>query len=407
MSERLDVAIVGAGQAGLATSHELGKRGVSHVVLERGQIGQSWRDRWESFCLVTPNWSMQLPDQPYDGEDSDAFDRRDEIVAFLERYAARRGGAVREGVEVRTVDPLAGGGFRLDTSAGEVEAGNVVLSAGAYRRPHRPESASSLSPDLLQIDVADYTEAGALPPGPVLVIGSGQSGCQIAEELHDSGREVFLSCGRAPWAPRRIGGRDLFWWLEESGFLAAPTESLPDPAARLFANILVSGHDGGHDLNLRTLHRRGVRLLGHFAGAAGREARFHADLERALAWGDERFVQLRGLFLKLATARGEPPPAMPDPKPLAAEPVERLDLSGFGAVLFAGGFRPDYASWVNVPGAFDELGFPLHRDGASTVASGLYFVGVHFLRTRKSALFIGVGDDAAVVAEAIAASESK
>jgi cation diffusion facilitator CzcD-associated flavoprotein CzcO len=402
--EGLDTVVVGAGQAGLATSHELAKRGVPHVVLERGRVGQTWRERWETFCLVTPNWSMQLPDRPYDGADPDAFDPREEIVGFLERYASSLDAPIEEGVEVRALDPSPGGGFRLDTSTGELEARAVVLGAGAYRRPHRPEGASSLPSDLLQIDVLDYSEPSALPDGPVLVVGSGQSGCQIAEELHESGREVFLSCGRAPWAPRRIGDRDLFWWLEESGFLSATVDSLPDRSARLSANVLASGHGGGHDLHLRTLGDAGVRLLGHFAGCEGRRARFRPDLRRSVEWGDRRFGQLKQLFGKLAEERGEPTPEMPDPAPLDEDGSEQVDLTGFGAVVFAGGFRPDYVSWVHVPGGFDDLGFPVHRDGASTVAPGLYFVGVHFLRTRKSSLFIGVGDDARVVAGAIAAA---
>jgi putative flavoprotein involved in K+ transport len=235
------------------------------------------------------------------------------------------------------------------------------------------------------------------------VVGSGQSGCQIAEELHESEREVFLACGRAPWAPRRIGDHDLVWWLEESGFLSVPVEALP-PAARLFANIVASGHDGGHDLHLRTLHDRGVHLLGHFAGTEGLRARFRADLAQSVEWGDERFGQLKDLFTKFAAERGAPAPEMPDPAPLAVDAPEQVDLSGFGAVIFAGGFRPDYGSWVNIPAAFDELGFPVHHEGASTVAAGLYFVGVHLLRNRKSSLFLGVGDDARIVADTIAAA---
>jgi putative flavoprotein involved in K+ transport len=403
VSDRLDVAIIGAGQAGLATSRQLSKRGVSHAVLEKGQVGQTWRGRWESFCLVTPNWSMRLPGQPYDGENPDAFDRRDQIVGFLERYASHNNAPLREGVQVAALNRIPSGGFHLDTSAGDIEASRVVLCTGAYQKPHRPPAAGSLPADLIQIDVEGYAEPSGLPEGPVLVVGSGQSGCQIAEELHESGREVFLACGRAPWAPRRIGDHDLFWWLEESGFLSAPASSLPDPSARLFANILASGHGGGHDLHLRTLKERGVSLLGHFDGAEGPRARFRADLEQSLEWGDERFRQLRELFTKLAVERELPAPEMPDPGPFQVDAPEHLDLSGFGAVIFAGGFRPDYGSWVNIPDAFDAGGFPVHEEGASTVAPGLFFVGVHFLRNRKSSLFIGVGDDAAVVADAITA----
>ncbi|MGH8952997.1 MAG: flavin-containing monooxygenase [Acidimicrobiia bacterium] len=402
MSDPLDVVIVGAGQAGLATSHELAKHGVSHVLLEKGRVGQTWRGRWESFCLVTPNWSMQLPDQPYDGQDPDGFDSRDEIVGFLERYALGNDTPLREGVEVTALDQVNGHGFRLRTSAGDIEATTVVLSTGAFQKPHRPDVAASLPAGLLQIDVEDYAEPSGLPDGPVLVVGSGQSGCQITEELHESGREVFLACGRTPWAPRRMGGHDLFWWLEESGFLSAPVDSV-SPSARLFANIVASGHDGGHDLNLRTLHERGVNLLGHFAGAEGSRARFHADLEQSVEWGDQRHGQLKDLFTKFAAGQGIPAPEMPDPAPLTVDTPEQIDLAGFGAVIFAVGFRPDYGSWVNIPDAFDEFGFPVQKEGASTVAPGLYFVGAHFLRNRKSSLFIGVGDDASIVADAIAA----
>jgi putative flavoprotein involved in K+ transport len=403
VNDSLEVVIVGAGQAGLATSHELGKRGIPHLVLEKGRVGQTWRERWESFCLVTPNWSMQLPEQPYDGQDPDGFDHREEIVGFLERYALRSDVPLREGAAVTAIDQVKGGGFRLETSEGYMDATKVVLSTGAYQRAHRPAAASSLPTNLLQIDIGDYSEPSAIPDGPVLVVGSGQSGCQIAEELHDSGRGVFLACGRAPWAPRRIGGHDLFWWLEESGFLSVPVESL-DPPARLFANIVTSGHDGGHDLHLRTLHEKGVNLVGHFAGTDGHRASFQPDLEQSIEWADERFGQLKSLFARFAAEQGLPAPEMDDPSPLTVDMLESIDLTGFGAAIFAGGFRPDYRSWVNIPAAFDDLGFPVQREGASPAAPGLYFVGVHFLRNRKSSLFIGVGDDARIVADSIAAA---
>ena len=210
----IPVIVVGAGQAGLATSRELTKAGVEHVVLERGRIGQTWRGRWDSFCLVTPNWSVQLPDGHYDGPDPDGFMPRDEIVSYLERYAA--GAPVRENVSVDSIEAL-DGGFVLRTSAGELRAGSVVLATGAYQRPHRPAAADTLPVDLFQIDVDDYRNEEALPPGRVLVVGSAQSGCQIAEELHEAGRDVVVACGRAAWAPRRFGGRDLVWWLVETG----------------------------------------------------------------------------------------------------------------------------------------------------------------------------------------------
>lgn len=395
-----DVVVVGAGQAGLAVSHELTRAGVTHVVLERGRIGQTWRGRWDSFCLVTPNWSVQLPGRAYDGDDPDGYMPRDEIVAFLERYAAGFAAPVREGVAVASLR-RSNGGFRLETSAGAIDANVVVLATGAYQRPHRPAAAATLPPDLLQIDVEDYRNPAALPSGTVLVVGSGQSGCQIAEELHEAGRSVVLACGRVHWAPRRLGERDLMWWLLQSGVLDETPAELPTPDGRLLANVLATGHGGGHDLNFRTLQKLGVTLVGHFLRAEGRRAFFASDLDTAIAWQDDRAETLMNRFRELADERGiaiEPV----EPTPFDADAPVELDLSEFGAVVFAAGFRPDYPSWVHVPGAFDEDGFPVHDEGASTVAPGLYFVGVHFLRKRKSSLLIGVGEDAAIVAARIA-----
>jgi putative flavoprotein involved in K+ transport len=399
--ERIDVAIVGGGQAGLGLSHALSRAGIEHAILERGRVGQTWRDRWDTFCLVTPNWTVQLPGTAYDGDDPDGFMPRDEIVAFLERYAESFEAPVREGVEVRSIESDPSGGFLLATTAGMIHATSVVLANGAFQRPHRPAGAADLPTDLLQIDVEEYRNAGALPAGGVLVVGSGQSGCQIAEELREAGRDVVLACGRAAWAPRRIEDRDLVWWLAESGFLDASAASLPSPKARLGANITATGHGGGHDLHLRTLRAQGVTLVGHFLGASGNAARFGPDLVESVAWGDDRYLELMELFRKTAAAEGLPKPEIHDPEPFAPFAPEEVPLNGIGAVIFAGGFRPAYRRWLPWPDAFDDLGFPIQEDGASSVVDGLYFMGVHFLRKRKSSLMLGVAEDAPVVARAI------
>jgi len=306
---------------------------------------------------------------------------------------------VREGVAVTALGCGADGGFALETSDGPLRAATVVVATGAYQRPHRPATAATLPAGLQQLDVDDYRDPGDLAPGAVLVVGSGQSGCQVAEELHGAGRDVYLACGRAPWAPRRIGNRDLLWWLLETGFLDG---ALPDPSARLFANVLASGHGGGRDLHLRTLQRRGVALLGRFLGADGDVSHFARDLGGTVAWGDN--AQLMGMVRRLVAERGLPAPAIAGPEPIRDDAPARIDLRRLGAVVFGTGFRPDYMSWVDCPGAFDELGFPVHDDGASTAVRGLYFVGVHFLRKRKSSLLVGVGEDAAIVAGSIAAT---
>ena len=401
MSDRPETVVVGGGQAGLSASHELTAAGVPHVVLERGRVGQTWRGRWDSFCLVTPNWGCLLPGHPYDGDDPDGFMPRDDIVGYLEGYAARFDAPVREGVEV-TALRRSGDRLLLETSDGEIEAKNVVLSTGAYQRPNRPAGAASLPPGLLQIDVEGYRNPDELPAGAVLVVGSGQSGCQIAEELHMAGRDVFLACGRAGWAPRRFNDHDLAWWLHEAGSLDDRVEDLPEPGARLWGNVQASGHGGGHDLHYRTLNAMGVTLLGHFLGADGHDALFALDLQGSIDWGDERHAKIVGDFKKHAVAAGLPWADLDPPEPVDAEPLERVPLRELGAAVFTSGFRPDYESWVDCPGAFDELGFPIHRHGASTAVPGLYFVGVHFLRKRKSSLLIGVGEDAAIVAGQIA-----
>jgi cation diffusion facilitator CzcD-associated flavoprotein CzcO len=401
--ERVEVAVIGAGPAGLAAAWELAAADIDAVVLERARVGQAWRDRWESFRLVTPNWSVQLPGRPYAGTEPDGFMPRGEIVSYLERYADALPAQVREGVDVYGVGPLSDGGLAVSTSAGDLHADAVVVATGTFRRPHRPSAAATLPHDLLQLDIGGYRNERELPPGAVLVVGSGQSGCQIAEELHDAGREVVLSCGKAPWVPRSLGGKDLVWWAAETGYLDATLESLPSPAARLVANVLVTGHDGGRDLNLRTLRERGVTLTGRFEGASGNRARFAADLAESVAWGDERCGQFLGLVRKLVTEHGldvdEPDP----PAPFDPSAPEEVDLARFGTVLFAGGFRPDYGSLLPGSEAFDDLGFPLQRDGESTIVPGLYFMGVHFLRKRQSSTLLGMAEDAAVVAERIGA----
>jgi putative flavoprotein involved in K+ transport len=399
--ERVDVLVVGGGSAGLSTSHELTGLGIEHVVLERGKVGQAWRDRWDSFCLVTPNWSVRLPGGAYAGDDPEGFIPRDEIVAHLERYAASFSAPAREGVAVRTIDQ-ARGGFVAQTSAGEIHAARVVLCNGAFQRANRPAASDALPPGLLRIDLADFHNEAGLPAGPVLIVGSGQSGCQLAEELREAGREVVLSCGKAPWGPRRFGGQDLIWWLEATGFLDQTVASLASPSARLSANPLATGHGGGHDLNLRTLRGMGVMLVGRWLGVSGHEARFAADLGDSVAWGDARYCELREQVQRVAEDRGLPRPDLPEPEPFDRAAPETISLIGFGAVIFAGGFRPDFRSWLPWTEAFDELGFPIQVDGASTVIDGLFFLGTPFLRKRRSSTLFGVGEDAAIVARTIA-----
>ena len=397
------VVVIGAGQAGLSVSHELSAAGVEHVVLERGRVGETWRGRWDTFRLVTPNWTVRLPGGAYAGDDPDGFMPRDAIVAHLESYGRSFNAPVRERVAVTGLQPTADG-FALSTSEGDLRAKTVVVTTGAYQKAHRPAAAASLPSGLYAIDAEGYRNANAIPSGKVLVVGSGQTGCQIAEELFEAGRDVFLACGRAPWITRRLGGRDFVAWLFDTPFFDLTLSDLPSPQARLTANPQATGHGGGHDLHYRALQRLGVNLLGHFTGADSTRFRFADDLAESVSFGDARYAYICLLIRKSCESRGVAPPDLPPPSPFDAAAADNVDLAGFGAVIFTSGFRPDYRSWIHAADAFDDFGFPITHDGRSTVVPGLYFCGVHFLRKRKSSLLMGVGEDAALVARSIAAA---
>jgi len=401
--EVVDTVIVGAGQAGLSLSHELVAAGRAHVVLERGRIGETWRGRWDSFCLVIPNWTVQLPGGHYRGGDPDGFMPRNEIVNHLVTYAESFRAPVREGVAVTSLEPADDGSFLVRTSAGEIRAKDVVLASGGYQKPHRPAAAAQLPASVQAIAAEGYTNPVALPPGRVLVVGSGQTGCQLAEEIFEAGREVSLACGRAPWIPRRLEGRDTITWINDTPYFDARLTDLPSPAARLLANPQMSGRRGGHDLNFRTLQAQGVQLLGHFTGVSEGRAHFADDLAESVAFGDTRFAQICELIRKTCAAASVRAPHMAPPASFVADAPESVALSHVGTVIFTSGFRPDYASWVRFPQAFDAGGFPIQQDGSSTVVPGLHFMGVHFQRKRKSATFLGVGEDATVLSRTMLA----
>jgi putative flavoprotein involved in K+ transport len=397
----VSTVVVGAGQAGLAVSRALTELEVEHVVLERARVGQAWRDRWDSFTLVTPNWTMDLSGSPYAGDDPEGHVPRDEIVAYLEDYAA--GAPIREGARVDALRAGAAARFQVSTSEGDLDASTVVVCTGAYQRQFRPAAVSGFPPGVLVLDAHDYRNPHALPDGQVLIVGSGQTGCQLAEELHFAGRDVFLACGRAPWVPRRLDGLDIVTWLTRTSFYDQNLAELPSPSARLLANVQTTGAGGGHDLHYRSLQSLGVWLLGRLAGVDGNRASFADDLGASVAFGDARWADSCQLMKAELPARGYAVPELPIPAPFTYDPVWELDLRAVGAVIVTSGFRPDYR-WIDFP-ITDEMGFPITEDGASTIVPGLYFCGVHFLRTRRSSLLFGVSEDAAIVARLVADAE--
>jgi putative flavoprotein involved in K+ transport len=359
---------------------------------------------WAELPVGPPTQSIPSPD---DLDDPEGFVPRDEIVGYLERYASSFGAPVREGIGVDSLEPGSKRRFLLRTSAGDMEAESVVVCTGAFQRAYRPDAAATFPPGLPVIDAEGYRNPAALPPGKVFVIGSGQTGCQISEELHEAGREVFLACGRAPWVPRQPSGRDIVSWLRETTFFDMPVDALPSPAARLGANLQVTGARGGHDLHYRTLQTMGVQLLGPLTGVEGHRARFADDLADSVAFGDARYDDIRTALSTQLAAKGMAVPELPDPPPFCADPPRELDLVGFGVVICTTGFRPDYAHWVRFSAVVDAMGFPLTHDDASTVVPGLFFCGVHFLRKRKSSTLFGVGEDAAIVAQSIVRNRSE
>ena len=406
MERAVDVAIIGAGQAGLATSWYLTRANVDHVVLDAGRIAETWRSRrWDSFRLITPNWAIELPGTAYAGDEPEGYMSLAELIAFFESWTASFNPPVAGDTHVSSLEADSKPGFVLTTGGGKIHARRVVVASGGYQKAHLPAGAGSLPGSIHQVLAEDYTNPDALPSGNVLVVGSGQTGCQLAEELHGAGRKVFLACGRCPWIPRRVGGRDIVWWLRESGFFDRTPDKLPSPAARLVGNPQTTGHEGGHDLNFRTLHASGVELLGRFLGADGSTLNFADDLAASVDFGDARWADIRGWIDRCCAATGIPTPDYDIPPPMRIKTRTEIDVAreGIGTVVWTSGYRPNYG-WVKFP-VFDDMGFPVQVDGRASVP-GLYFVGVHWMRKNKSAILYGVGEDADVVARHIIENRS-
>jgi putative flavoprotein involved in K+ transport len=400
MQRSVDVAIIGGGQAGLATSWFLNQAGVDHVVLEAGRVAETWRTRrWDSFCLVTPNWSVQLPGAKYAGPNPDGYMSLAELVDYFQAWADSFDAPVETHCDVTSLE-VDNGGFLVSMPSGKLKARTVVVATGAFQRAYRPGSAESIPQGVKQILAEEYSNPAGLPPGAVLIIGSGQTGCQLAEELHESGRKVFLACGRCQWTTRRIGDRDFMWWAIQAGFLDRTIDKLPSPAARLLGNWQATGHGGGRDLHYRTLHAQGVELLGRFVGADGGRIRFADDLGASVDFGDGRLADLMKGSMAYCAVNGIPPPPFEPPPTFRIKTRTELDVAkdGIGTVIWTSGYRPDYG-WVKLP-VFDDMGFPVQTDGRSE-APGLYFMGVHFLRKAKSSILYGTAEDAEIVARHI------
>jgi putative flavoprotein involved in K+ transport len=402
--ETIETIIVGGGQAGLATSYHLKQFGHEHIVFEAAEkAGNAWRnDRWDSFTFVTPNWTIQLPGAEYDGDDPDGYLPKEEIVAYFERYIEKYDLPVRFKTSVLEVAPMDGGRYQVRTEAGIYQAKNVVIATGSFQKAKIPAYSVNIPADVLQLHSGKYRNPNQLPDGAILVVGAGQSGLQIAEELYQSGRKVYLSTGFAPRAPRRYRGRDVFAWLVDAGFFEQTSDKLPSPKARFGANPQLSGKNGGHSLNLHQFARDGVTLLGHIAGAQDGRVTFKPDLKETLTRTDKAEKDICAMIDKYIEAKGIAAPQETVPElqdGYSAAEISELDLNAanINTIIWAIGYTFDY-NLVKLP-VTDEDGFPITQRGV-TQYPGLYFVGMNWLSKRKSTLLLGVNEDVeSVIAE--------
>ncbi|MDQ2729916.1 MAG: MSMEG_0569 family flavin-dependent oxidoreductase [Actinomycetota bacterium] len=397
--------VVGGGQAGLAASYHLARLGVDHVVVERSEVAWEWKHRrWDSFCLVTPNWQCQLPGFPYGGDDPDGFMVRDDIVRYLEAYVEWSEPPLVTGVEVIGVRQGLAGDFAVTTSAGTILARHVVVCTGPYQEPTVPPLAEALPAELTQIHSSAYRRPSQLPDGDVVVVGTGQSGCQIAEDLHRAGRTVHLATGTAPRVARFYRGRDVVAWLDDMGYYTKTVDEHPlGTDVRSNVNHYVTGRDGGHDIDLRAFAREGMELYGRLLGRSGSALTFADDLSANLDHADAVSEGIKDAIDAHIVAAGIVARSEERYRPVwTPPPGERtIDLATtpIGSVVWCTGFRPDHG-WLAAP-VFDAAGRPLHQRGV-TPTPGVYFLGLPWLLTWGSARFSGVGADAEHVAAVIA-----
>lgn len=403
MSERTEVLVVGAGQAGIAMSEHLTAQGIDHLVLERGRIAERWRSgRWDSLVANGPAWHDRFPSMSMDAE-PDAFVPKEQVADYFVDYATMLGAPVRTGVEVTSVTKVHGSPqFLAETSAGPIECRFVVAATGPFQTPVVP-SLIPATAGLSQLHSADYRNPGQLPPGGVLVVGGGASGAQIAAELRESGREVWLSLSAHDRPPRRYRGRDNVWWL---GVLGKWDRTTPAEGAE-HVTFAVSGAKGGHTVDFRELAATGVTLVGRTESFGDGVIGFAPDLAENIAHGDadyrafldeaDAYVESNGL--DLPPALPEDRRVLPDP-PCLTDPLSSLDVAaaGIGSVVWATGYRTDYG-WLKVD-SFDAAGRPRHQRGVAD-EPGVYFLGLPWLSRRGSSFIWGVWHDAKYLADQI------
>ena len=398
------VAVIGAGQAGLSISWHLTRSSIDHVVFEKERAGHVWRaERWDTFCLVTPNWQCQLPGFPYNGSDPHGFMLRDEIVDYLDAFVASFNPPLREGVTVRSLRGDAQHSYLLDTTDGLHIADQVVIAAGGYQIPIIPRCAERLPGAIVQVHSSIYRNPGELPDGAVLVVGSGQSGCQIAEDLHLAGRKVHLCVGDAPRVARRYRGKDVVEWLHLMGYYDLPVHEHPlREGVRDKTNHYVTSRDGGRDIDLRQRALEGMELYGRLLDVRGDSLLLDDDLAMCLDQADQVSDSIQTSIDGFIGKKGIAAPDEPRYRPVWTPPRERPELdyraAGISSIVWCIGFRTDY-SWIDLP-VFNGRGAPSHVRGVTPVP-GVYFLGLPWLYTWGSGRFSGVARDAEYLAEHI------
>jgi putative flavoprotein involved in K+ transport len=408
-SNSCNTVVIGGGQAGLAVSYHLGHHGCEHVILKRHRVAERWRSqRWDTLAFQFPNWTLQLPGYVYQGPDPDGFAPRDEVVRFIEDYAAFIRAPLRCETSVTALGQQPGSArFLVETEDGTIEAANVVVATGPYQCPAIPKALAAAMESVFQLHSSLYRNPADLPPGAVLIVGSGASGCQIAEDLPPSGRRVYLAAGAHRPVPRRYRGRDFAFWEFALGEFDRTVEHRPPERV----SPLLTGVNGGHDLNLRRLAQAGVVLLGRVINGEDGKLCLAPDLGATLLRGDEWYTQFTKAVDEHVRQNGLDAPEDEDTQVRLSDRWEvsaltlELDLraAGITSVIWASGFRYDFG-WVQSPvfsavGA-DQTSTPMHQRGITQVP-GLYFVGLPWLSKRKSSLLAGVGEDAAFLADHI------
>jgi putative flavoprotein involved in K+ transport len=396
-SERVTAVVIGAGHAGLAASHFLAEQGVEHVVLERGEVANSWlHERWDSLRLLTPNWLARLPGFRYSGEDPDGYMTAAEVAGLIKSYASAAGAPLRTGTAVRSLE-RDGGGYRVRTEGGDLQAHAVVIASGACNRPVVPAVAEALPTEVDQLTAFEYRSPAELRDGGVLVVGAAATGVQIAAEIQGSGRAVTLAVGEHVRMPRTYRGRDVLWWMDASGVWDQGRHEIDDlTRARRLPSPQLIGTPERATLDLQTLTDAGVELVGRLAAVRDGEALFSGGLRNALNLADLKLARLLDTFDEWADQMELDVPAAERfaPVELAASPRLRLDLrtGEIGTIIWATGYRPDY-SWLKVP-VVDSKGLLRHDGGVVTESPGLYALGLPVLRRRKSTFIHGIEDDA-------------